>query len=146
MADATRVGRVLGVDLGTVRIGLASSDRTGTLASPLTVLNRSGDEAVDHQTIVGMARETECKLIVVGLPLTLQGKIGPAARSVMNEVAELAKLAHADNIPVETWDERFTTVIAEQGLRETKAKLLKKTNVDAAAATVILQSWIEAHS
>jgi len=137
---------VLGVDLGTVRIGLASSDRTGTLASPLKVLNRSGDEAVDHQTIVGLARETEAELIVVGLPLTLQGKIGPAARAVMVEVAELSRVAHLDNIPVETWDERFTTVIAEQGLRETKVKKLKKTNVDAAAATVILQSWLEAHS
>lgn len=137
---------MLGVDLGTVRIGLAQSDRTGTLASPLTVLNRSGVEAVDHQTIMGMARETECKLIVVGLPLTLQGKIGPAARSVMNEVAALERVAHVDSVPVETWDERFTTVIAEQGLRETKVKKLKKTNVDAAAATVILQSWIDAHS
>lgn len=137
---------MLGVDLGTVRIGLASSDRTGTLASPLKVLNRSGDEAVDHQTIVGLARETEAELIVVGLPLTLQGKIGPAARAVMVEVAELSRVAHLDNIPVETWDERFTTVIAEQGLRETKVKKLKKTNVDAAAATVILQSWLEAHS
>ncbi len=93
-----------------------------------------------------MARETEAKVIVVGLPLTLQGKIGPAARAVMNEVAELERVAHIDNIPVETWDERFTTVIAEQGLRETKVKRLRKTNVDAAAATVILQSWLEAHS
>ena len=143
---AGRAGRVLAVDLGTVRIGLAGSDKSGTLASPLAVLERSGDESEDHRTIVAAAREREATLIVVGLPLTLQGKIGPAARSVLAEVAELAKVAHVDNIPVETWDERFTTVIAEQGLRETKVKKLKKTNIDAAAATVILQSWLEAHA
>jgi putative Holliday junction resolvase len=146
VADPARAGRVLGVDLGTARIGLASSDATGTLASPLSVLNRSGDEASDHEAIVGAARETEARLIVVGMPLTLQGKIGPAARSVMAEVAALATAAHGDNIQVETWDERFTTVIAEQGLRETKVKRLKKTKVDAAAATVILQSWLDAHA
>ena len=154
MADATDAGRdgrpeparrVLGVDLGTVRIGLAGSDPSGTLASPLSVLDRSGDEAVDHAAIVGAAREREATLIVVGLPLTLQGKIGPAARNVLTEVDALGRVAYEVGIPVETWDERFTTLIAEQGLRVTKVKRLRKTKVDAAAATVILQSWLDAH-
>jgi putative Holliday junction resolvase len=140
-----RATRVLGVDLGTVRIGLAGSDPSGTLASPLAVLDRSGDEADDHRAIVGAAREREATLIVVGMPLTLQGKIGPAARAVMTEVAALERIAHEVGIPVETWDERFTTVIAEQGLRKTKVKRLRKSKLDAAAATVILQSWLEAH-
>jgi putative Holliday junction resolvase len=135
---------VLGVDLGSVRIGLARSDATGTLASPVAVLDRSGDPEADHAAIVGAAREAEAELIVVGLPLTLQGKLGPAARGVLQEVAVLERVAHVVNIPVETWDERFTTLMAEQGLREAKGRRAHKTKVDAAAATVILQSWLDA--
>jgi putative Holliday junction resolvase len=135
---------VLGVDLGSVRIGLARSDPTGTLASPVTVLERSGDPAADHAAIVTAARDGEAELIVVGLPLTLQGKLGPAARGVLDEVAVLERVAHEVNIPVETWDERFTTVMAEQGMRYTKSSRRRATKIDAAAATVILQSWLDA--
>jgi putative Holliday junction resolvase len=151
-APAARAGRVVGVDLGSVRIGLASSDASGTLASPLTVLERSGDAARDHRAIVDAARERGARLIVVGLPLTLGGKVGPAAGAVLAEVAELAEVAGAEHIEVETWDERFTTVIADQGLRRGRdgrgrnAGRLRRQSMDAAAASVLLQSWLEAHA
>ncbi|MET0921351.1 MAG: RuvX/YqgF family protein, partial [Acidimicrobiia bacterium] len=77
----SRVSRVLGVDLGGVRIGLAASDPSGVLASPLRVLRRGGDHAADHAGIMAAAREIDATRIVVGLPLSLDGKLGPAARA-----------------------------------------------------------------
>jgi putative Holliday junction resolvase len=136
---------VLGVDLGTKRIGLAGSDPSGTLATPLAVLERSGDEAADRRAIVAAAHEREATLIVVGMPVTLRGEIGPAARALQAEIDALTALADADGIAVETWDERFTTVIAQQGARDLTPKRRRNFKVDAAAAAVILQSWLEAH-
>jgi putative Holliday junction resolvase len=136
---------VLGVDLGTKRIGLAGSDPSGTLATPLNVLVRSGDDAADRRAIVAAAREREATLIVVGMPLTLRGDMGPAARALQGEIDALTALAAAADIAVETWDERFTTVIAQQGARDLTPKGRRKFEVDAAAAAVILQSWLEAH-
>jgi putative Holliday junction resolvase len=136
---------VLGVDLGAKRIGLAGSDPSGTLATPLAVLERSGDEVADRRAILAAAREREATLIVVGMPVTLRGEMGPAARAIQAEIDALTALAADDDIVVETWDERFTTVIAEQGARELTPKGRRNFKVDAAAAAVILQSWLEAH-
>ncbi|HEX5588243.1 MAG TPA: Holliday junction resolvase RuvX [Acidimicrobiia bacterium] len=137
--------RALGVDLGSRRIGLAASDASGVLASPLRVLPRAGDVAADHAAIVDAAREVEASTIVVGLPLSLDGRPGPAARSVLAEVDELRELARRSGVEVDTYDERFSTVTAEQGLRAAKVRRSKRrARIDAAAATVILQSWLEA--
>jgi putative Holliday junction resolvase len=136
---------VLGVDLGTRRIGLAGSDPSGTLATPLAVLQRSGDDAADRRAIVAAAQEREATTIVVGMPLTLRGDMGPAARAIQEEIDALTALAAADDIEVVTWDERFTTVIAAQGARDLPPKRRRNFEVDAAAAAVILQSWLEAH-
>ena len=137
--------RALGVDLGSRRIGLATSDPSGVLASPLRVLLRAGDVADDHAAIVAAALEIEAGTIVVGLPISLDGRRGPAARSVLAEVDALRELARPSGVEVDTYDERFSTVTAEQGLRDAKVKGSKRrARIDAAAATVILQSWLEA--
>ena len=132
---------MLGVDLGSRRIGLAISDTTGTLATPLTVLQRASRPALDHEAIVAAACEEDAQRIVVGLPRSLSGRDGPAARSVRAEVAELRALAGED-LPVELHDERFTTVTATRKLREAGQRRLRES-VDAAAAAVILQSYLD---
>lgn len=141
------MSRVLGVDLGSKRIGLAATDPSNTLASPFAVLERAEDPTDDLLAILGAAREIGAKRIVVGLPVSLDGKHGPAAKAVLDEVGNLKWLARPDRIVVSTYDERFTTVIAEQSLMEAKVRRGKRRRlVDAAAATVILQGWLEAQA
>jgi putative Holliday junction resolvase len=138
--------RVLGVDLGTRRIGLALSDPTGTLASPLSVLARSGDRARDHRAIVAAAREHGADRIVVGLPRSLSGKSGPAEQSARAEIEEL-RAAAPDDVTVDGYDERFTTVIAQRSLVESGMRRdARKQVVDKVAAAVMLQSYLEARS
>ncbi|HEY4397862.1 MAG TPA: Holliday junction resolvase RuvX [Acidimicrobiia bacterium] len=140
------MGRVLGVDLGSRRIGLAISDPGERVATPHAVIERSGDPAVDHQTILAHAREAGACRVVVGLPLSLSGDTGPAARAVLGEVDALRALA-GQEVTVETHDERLTTVIAEQGMREARVpRRARRRNVDSAAAAVMLQSYLETRS
>jgi putative holliday junction resolvase len=138
------MGRVLGVDLGSRRIGLAVSDPDGRVATPHSVIERSGDLAADHRTIMARAREAGASRVVVGLPLSLSGNAGPAAQAVLGEVDALRALA-GEELTVETHDERLTTVIAERGMRAANApRRARKRAVDAAAAAVMLQSYLEA--
>jgi putative holliday junction resolvase len=142
--------RVLGVDLGSRRIGLAASDPSGVLASPHSTIERSGDGTADLQAIVAAARDIGAGCIVVGLPRSLSGKLGPAARSALTEIETLRELTRPDSIEVDTYDERFTTMIAQQGLREAHVRQgarrrARRERVDAAAAAVILQGWLDAH-
>ena len=140
------MGRVLGVDLGSRRIGLALSDPTGRVAIPHAVIERSGDPAVDRRKILADAREAGASRVVVGLPLSLSGETGPAARAVLEEVDALRALA-GEEVTVETHDERLTTVIAEQGMREARVpRRTRRRTVDSAAAAVMLQSYLEATS
>jgi putative Holliday junction resolvase len=140
------VGRVLGVDLGSRRIGLALSDPEGRLATPHGFIGRSRDPAADHRTIVAAAREAGAARIVVGLPLSLSGGTGPAARAVLEEVQALRAEA-GGAMTVETYDERMTTAIAERRMREAgKRGRRARRQIDAAAATVMLQSYLEATS
>jgi putative Holliday junction resolvase len=139
--------RVLGVDLGTRRIGLALSDPLGLVAGPLTVLERTGDPAADQDRIVQAAVEHQAVLIVVGLPLSLStGRAGPAARATLDEVAALERRAGALDppVPVETRDERLTTVAAQRSLATggVRAKN-RRALVDKVAAAVMLQSWLD---
>jgi putative Holliday junction resolvase len=145
---APAVGRVLGVDLGSVRIGLALSDPTRTVASPLSVLRRAkNDHAADHRAILEIAREHEVTTIVVGLPLSLSGGKGPAARAAVIEIAELTAAADATAgaaISVLAHDERLTTVSAERSLTEAGVRGKNRTAVvDKVAAAIMLQSWLE---
>ena len=136
-------GRIVGVDLGARRIGLAVSDPSGILASPLGLVERSGDPVADRRAILAAARDAGASRIVVGLPVSLSGSAGPAARAVMAEVEALRAEAE-DPAMVVTHDERLTTVIAEQGLRAAGVKgKERRRRVDAAAATVLLQSYLD---
>lgn len=110
-----RSGRVLALDLGARRIGVAVSDSERTLASPRAVLVRSADEASDRRHLAALVVELEAVEVVVGLPLSLDGHEGPAARGVRAQVSELESLLA---VPVTTWDERLTTVEALRLRRE----------------------------
>ena len=135
--------RALGVDLGTRRVGIAISDAGATVATPHSVIHRSGDRGRDHRAIAELVAELEVEQVVVGLPLSLDGTMGPAARAMAAEAEELGDVL---NVPVETWDERLTTVTAERSLREMGVKGTKRRKVvDQLAATVMLQSWLDRH-
>jgi putative holliday junction resolvase len=141
--------RCLGVDLGERRIGLAVTDPSGVLASPHATLERAATKADDHRAIVAAAAEVEAACIVVGLPRSLDGKVGPAARSVLDEVEAIREVARASGIEVETYDERFSTMIAQRNLRDatprrSKRQRAQRERIDASAAAVILQSWLDA--
>ncbi len=142
-AVTTRTGRVLGVDLGSKRIGLALSDPTRTIASPHSVLARGRDHAGDHAAIVAIARESEADTIVVGYPLSLSGREGPAAQATRVEVQELQEVA-GPTIAVVVHDERLTTVTAVAALGEARiGREERRRLVDKVAAAVMLQSWLE---
>ena len=135
--------RVVGIDLGSKRIGVAVSDSDRTLALPSTVIQRSGDRARDHRAIAEIVEEYEAARLVVGLPLSLDGSMGPAAQAASDEAEELAATL---TIPVELYDERFTTVTADRSLMEMKMKAdARRRVVDKVAAAVMLQSWLDAH-
>jgi putative Holliday junction resolvase len=137
------VTRALGVDLGSRRIGLALSDPSGSVATPHRVIERSGDPAADHRTITAIAREADADRIVVGLPLSLSGDVGPAARAVLDEV-EALRAEVGEGMRVETHDERLSTVSAARGLREAGMPgRRRRRHIDAAAATVMLQSYLD---
>jgi putative Holliday junction resolvase len=143
MEAMTDAGRVLGVDLGSRRIGLALSDPSRVVASPYDVVLRSKDRGADHREIVARAREAGATTIVVGLPLSLSGKAGPAAKATRAEVEELQQVAGPD-IEVVLHDERFTTVVAERSLMEARMKReARRRVVDKVAAAVMLQSWLD---
>lgn len=129
------------MDLGSKRVGVAVS--SGTLATPYEVVPRSGDRSRDHRRIGELVEEAGAEIVVVGLPLSLDGSMGPAARRAADEVAELAK---ALDVPVETWDERLSTVTAERSLMEQNLRApARRRVVDKVAAAVILQSWLDAN-
>ncbi len=133
--------RVVGIDLGGRRIGVAVSDRSGTIASPHSVVLRTGSHAADHRALAAIVAEYEAERLVVGLPLSMDGSVGPAARAALDEVDELAQ---ALPVPVETVDERLTTVSAERSLRLGKVKgQARRAVVDKVAAAILLQVWLD---
>lgn len=140
------MGRVLGVDLGSRRIGLALSDEGRTTASPLEVLERTGDRSVDHEAIVTAAVDHDADMIVVGLPLALDGTKGTAARRVLTEVDELRRVA-GDRVRIDVHDERLSTVSAQRALVDAGMRReRRRQTVDKVAAAVILQSWLDARA
>ncbi len=133
--------RALGIDLGSVRIGVAVSDGRGTLATPIEVLRRSGDRGRDHRRIAELVAEWEAEIVVVGLPLSLDGSVGPAARAALDEIADLGDTL---DVPVVPYDERLTTVTAERHLREQDMTTPERRRVvDKVAAAVMLQAWLD---
>lgn len=136
--------RVLGVDLGSRRIGLATSDPTGVIASPHSVVVRGADPAEDHRRVAEVARQVGAEALVVGLPRSMSGADGPAARAARLEAAALGRAA---GLPVVLADERLTTVTAQRALvaggvrRSARRKV-----VDKVAAAVLLQAWLDGRS
>ena len=146
-ADVDRArtgGRVAALDLGAKRIGVAFSDSGRSLASPWGTIERSGDAARDRRAVLEAVREVEATTVLVGLPLSLSGQVGPAARAALDEAAQLRAVLEPDGITVETADERFTTVEAERAMRAAgrTGKAARKV-VDSAAAMVLLQAWLD---
>jgi len=138
---SARPGRVLALDLGSKRIGVAVSDATSTLASPLTTVHRRGDRAAEHGAIARLVAEEEAVGVLVGLPLNMDGTRGPAARAAEEEAAALGRLLE---VPVELVDERLTTVTAERVLLgQGKRAPARRRVVDQTAAAVLLQAWLD---
>jgi putative Holliday junction resolvase len=132
------------LDLGTKRIGVAVSDRSGTIASPLTVLERTGDRRRDHQRIAALVAEEEAEIVVVGKPFNMDGTRGPAARAAIAEVNALSTVV---GVPVETTDERRSTVTADAALMERNLRApARRKIIDKVAAAVILQHWLDGRS
>lgn len=134
--------RVLALDLGTKRIGVAVSDSDGTVATPIGTLVRHGDRPRLHREIAALCREWEAEQVLLGLPIDLEGNHGPAAQAVLVERDELAAVL---DLPVLVHDERMTTRIADRALRE-RGDLdhrARKAVVDQVAAAVILQDWLD---
>jgi putative Holliday junction resolvase len=138
---ASRGGRVLGVDVGTVRVGVALSDPTGTLASPLETLKRAKDHA-DLDRLAALVVEHEVTEVVVGEPVHLSGASGASAEDAANYAQELAD--RIPDVPVILIDERLSTVTAASHLREGGIDSRKQRAViDQAAAVVILQQFLD---
>ena len=133
------------IDLGARRIGLAVSDGSGRLASPRATLERSGDPAADRAAVVAAVLEAEAVRLVVGLPLSLDGRRRRAAVAAEQEAAALGRALEPHGVAVETSDERLTTVSAERAL--TAAGMggrARRRVVDQSAAAVLLQAWLDA--
>lgn len=135
-----RPGRRLGVDVGDVRIGVALCDPDGLIATELETI-AAGPDAIDRlATLITEHQVIEC---VIGLPLSLSGRQGPAARKVRDFAKQL--IAKSDTVPVCLVDERMSTVEATNQLRHSGVSGRKqRTVVDQAAARVILQSALDA--
>jgi len=134
--------RVLGLDLGSKRIGVSTSDSSGTIASPHSVLLRGRHRRDDHEAIARLVNEEEVGLVVVGLPLRLDGSHGPAAEAATREARLIGTVIH---VPVVLFDERFTTVAADRALKEADIRASDRRRVvDKVAAAVMLQAWIDA--
>lgn len=134
----TGPGRLLGLDVGGKRIGVAISDEMGIIASPVAMVLRSatsGREIQDHMTRLGAVR------VIVGLPVGMSGREGPQAKDVRDFIDSIAASV---GLPVEYWDERLTTSIAEKYLIANGSRREKrKQQVDAVAAAVILQGYLD---
>jgi len=134
------VGRILAVDPGSKRVGLAVSDPTHTIASALST-EPAEPEADLPARLAVIAADQEAERIVVGLPRELSGRRGPAAAAAERLASRLRAVA---GIPVETIDERLTTAAAERSLIEAGAKRAeRRQSIDRVAATLLLQGYLD---
>jgi putative Holliday junction resolvase len=144
--------KVVGIDLGTRRVGVAVSDGRATVATPHAVLERTADAEADRAALVALVRELGAERVVVGLPLSLDGGVGPAARWAGEEADALASLL---DVPLELHDERLSTVSARRrppwpersggpGTGRRRPGRGRRP-VDDQAAAIMLQSWLDGH-
>ena len=137
------VARVVGIDPGERRIGVAVSDPLGWTAQGVAVVEVRGDRAAAIAEIAEIVAGYEARLVIVGLPINMDGSHGPRAKIVEAFVAELQKVVE---VPVETVDERLTTVEAEESLREGGlSRDKRKKKVDMVAAQLILQRYLDSN-
>lgn len=130
--------RILGVDFGRARIGIAVSDELGMLAHPVKTIPASRDAA---KQIAEVVREKNAERVVIGLPRHMNGSVGEAAGEALAFAAELRKVLPCE---VVTWDERLTTIAANRALREGGRKTRDSKNiVDQVAAQMILQGYLD---
>ncbi len=135
--------RTLGIDYGTVRLGVAVSDELGMIATGRETITVTSMHVAVAKTVEAVDKY-EPSRVVVGLPLNMDGSSGPMAKAVGVFVE---KLGAELNLPVETWDERMTSQEAERILIEANVSRAKRKKViDKMAAQAILQSWLDAHS
>ena len=135
--------RVLAIDYGTQRIGLALSDPTGTLARPLPFLNAKGDAKLARE-IAGLAAKEQVELILLGLPRHMNGELGETAAKVQ---AFAVALGQATKLALQLVDERLSTVQASRQLREAgQDARAQKGRIDSESAAVLLQGWLDARS
>ena len=141
--------RVVGIDLGTRRVGVAVSDDQGRLATAHAVLERTGDDDGDRRRLASVVSALGAGEVVVGLPLSLDGTPGPAARWAAAEARALSRVL---DLPLHLHDERLSTVTASRrpgsvgtGRRRPTTARQRKP-VDATAAAVMLQSWLDART
>ncbi|PYK67549.1 MAG: Holliday junction resolvase RuvX [Verrucomicrobia bacterium] len=134
------MNRVLGVDLGQARTGVALSDELRMLAHPLeTIENRSAEKVARRVRQIVAEKEVDC--VVVGLPRHMNGSLGPAAEKAQQFVEKLRSLISCE---VVTWDERLSTVAAERALRDAGKKTRETRGIrDQVAAQIILQSYLD---
>ena len=134
-------GRRLGIDVGSVRIGVAASDRDGILATPVETVRR--DRTGKHlRRLAELAAELEAVEVIVGLPRTLADRTGPAAQDAIELAEALAR--RVAPTPVRLADERLTTVSAQRSLRAAGVRAKdQRAVIDQAAAVAILQSWLD---
>jgi putative Holliday junction resolvase len=131
----------MALDVGERRIGVAMSDPTRILASPYTTLRAQPRERAIEQ-IAALVRQNEVAAMVVGLPLTLSGEVGPQAHAVQTFAKELEA---ALSIPLHLFDERLTTVAAERMMIDLGMKPeQRKARIDEVAASIILQDFLDA--
>jgi len=132
--------RILALDVGEKTIGLAVSDPLGLTAQPLTTLRRQSKEK-DLAALASLVRQLEVEEVVLGLPRRLNGSLGPEARRVQ-QLGEL--LRECLGLPVRYWDERLTTVAAEQALLAADlSRRRRRQTIDQTAACLILQGYLE---
>jgi len=133
--------RILGVDYGHKRIGLALSDESGTIAQPLTYIDGGAAGKVSLE-LAQLCDERQVGKIVVGVPLRLDGK---PSEQTERTLAFIAELRRATTIPVAQWDERLTSVQAERALLEGNVRRSdRKQKIDKLAAQIMLQSYLDA--
>jgi len=130
--------RILGLDIGDSRIGVALSDPLGILASPLTIITRTDEEA-DIQAITALVQQNQVERVIAGLPLSMDSSLGEQAEKVKAFVMALCR--HTE-VPVEFRDERLSTVSAKRLVHEVR-KPDRGTRYDAMAAALILQAYLD---
>jgi putative Holliday junction resolvase len=136
------MARLLGLDIGERRIGVAVSDPTQTVARPLTTIVRASRQE-DFEAVEGLVQKHEAEGIIVGLPISLDGTEGPQARQT-RRYAE--RLSAAVSVPIEYWDERYSSATAAEILQSRGRGRHTRGEIDATAAAVILQSYLNAQA